>query len=573
MSVTDKADYDILIKGGTIVDGTGAPGFTGNVAVKDGVIAAIGADVDGTADEVIDASCQIVTPGFVDIHTHYDGQVSWDDTMTPSSLHGVTTVVMGNCGVGFAPAAPEKHDWLISLMEGVEDIPGSALAEGIDWQWESFPEYMDAIAQKEYTIDVGAQVPHGALRAYVMGDRGANREEATAEERAEMARLTAEAIEAGALGFTTSRTMNHRSRDGDPAPTLDAAHEEVLAITDAIGETGKGVLQFVGDMIDLDSEFNLIEQAVARSGRPASLSLVQADVVPDRWRQILDKIEAANENGHTVRAQVAARPVGLLLGLQASFNPFSGVKAYQEISDLPLAERVAEMQKPERKHAILSEKPEKLQPLLLQISNSPHKLFRLGDPAEYEPTPDKSVAAQAKQMGLDPQELTYDLLLENDGKALLYFPVYNYTDGDLENLREMLVHPHTVYGLGDGGAHCGVICDGSFVTTMLTHWVRDRARGEKLPLEQVVHGYTARTAEAVGLTDRGMLKPGMKADINVIDMDGLTLHSPELWFDLPAGGKRLMQLADGYKATICSGAVIQRDGQLTNARPGRLVRG
>ncbi len=565
------ADFDLIVRGGTIIDGSGKPGFLGDIGVKGGVIAAVG-KVDGTADEEVDATGFTVTPGFVDIHTHYDGQVSWDDTLTPSSQHGVTTVVMGNCGVGFAPAAPDRHDWLIALMEGVEDIPGAALAEGIDWQWESFPEYMDAIGKKSFTIDVAAQVPHGALRAYVMGERGANREPATEKDMAEMARLTAEAIEAGAIGFTTSRTMNHRSRDGDPAPTLDAAHEEVLTIAEAIGKTGKGVLQFVGDMIDLESEFGLIEQAVERSKRPASLSLVQADVVPDRWRQILDKIEGANAKGLPVKAQVAARPVGLLLGLQASFNPFIGTKAYQEIADLPLDEKVAEMQKPARKAAILAERPEKLQPLLIQIANSPHKLFELGNPAEYEPGPEHSIAARAKEIGLDPQELTYDLLIADGGRKLLYFPVYNYTDGDLSNLMEMLTHKDAIYGLGDGGAHCGVICDGSFVTTMMTHWVRDRTRGPKLPLEEVVHGYTRRTAEAVGLTDRGLIKEGLKADINVIDLEGLTLKAPEMAFDLPAGGKRLVQFADGYKATIVSGEVIQKDGAFTDARPGRLIR-
>ena len=565
--------YDLLVKGGTLVDGTGADRETADVALQDGKIAAVGKLDGAEAKREIDADGLIVAPGFVDVHTHYDGQVTWDTMLTPSVWHGVTTVVMGNCGVGFAPCKPDRRDWLIRLMEGVEDIPGAALAEGIDWQWESFPEFLDAIEAKPHAIDFGTQVPHGALRAYVMGDRGANREAANDGDMEVMAHLTAEAMEAGALGFTTSRTLNHRSADGDPTPTLGAANEEIWAIAEAMGKVDKGVLQFVSDFRDFDDEFHMIRGALNRSGRPASISVVQPDVRPDMYKNILDQISKAQADGLPLRAQVAARPVGLLLGLQATFNPFSGSPAYKEIAHLPLKERVAAMREPGRRDRILNEQPEKLQPLIFQISTAFHKLFPLGEPPVYDPPAEDSVQARADREGRDPRKVAYDMLLDRDGQELLYFPVYNFTEGNLLKLREMILHDHSIFGLGDGGAHCGVICDGSFPTSMVSYWTRDCTAGEPLPLEWVVKGHTQDTARAVGLHDRGIVAPGFKGDLVLFDHDNLQLEAPRMAFDLPADARRLVQKAEGYRALISSGEVVMEDGEPTGALPGKLVRG
>ena len=562
---------DRLIRGGTVVDGTGTPPRRADVGIRDGRIVAVG-EVDESAREEIDASGLLVTPGWVDVHTHYDGQVTWDPEITPSSWHGVTTVVMGNCGVGFAPAHPERRDWLIGLMEGVEDIPGTALAEGINWEWESFPEYLDAIEKTPHAIDVGAQVPHGALRAYVMGARGADHTAVpTGEEISEMGRLAREAIAAGALGFTSSRTRNHRTKDGEPTPSLTAGPDEMLGIAAALGEGGRGVFEMVADFADLDGEFALLRQMVEVSGRPMSITVAQSDAAPEQWRRILDLIGEAVADGLPMRAQVPPRAIGIMMGLQATLHPFGGHPTYRrEVAELPHAEQVEKLKDPGLRARILSENPpDMLQGLLGDF----HRLFVLGDPPEYEPAPETSIAARAEGLGVEPNSLAYDLMLEQEGKALLYRPFLNYTDFDLEVSRQMLLDPHTVPGLSDAGAHCGMICDGSFPTFLLAHWGKDRSRGEKIPLEMLVKFQTADTADLVGLEDRGRILPGLRADLNLIDWQALRLESPVMVFDLPTGGKRLIQKAQGYRQTLVAGQTICENGELTGIRPGRLVRG
>jgi len=555
--------HDLVITGGTVADGTGAAPRRADVAIDGTRITAVGTSAEvGAARRTIDADGAVVTPGFVDVHTHYDGQATWDDSITPSAWHGVTTVVMGNCGVGFAPVRPTDHDVLVELMEGVEDIPGTALHEGLEWNWESFPEFLDVLEQTRRDVDVAAQLPHGALRLYVMGERGAARKPATDDEVAEMARLAGEAMDAGAMGFTTSRTRNHRTSRGDWTPTLTAAAGELAGITEGLGAVGKGVLQVVSDFTDPREEVATVLGMAEASGRPLSISLSQVPTKPQGWRSLLDAITAANDRGLTVSAQVAARPVGILLGLQATINPLGASATARSLgADLDALGR------PEVRATILSEMRAR-GPLFPW-----DQVFRLGDPPDYEPSPETSVTAEAARTGVTPEELVYDAALADDGQGLLYVPFLNYADGDLEAVRAMLTHPHAVLGLADGGAHVGTICDGSFPTTMLTHWVRDRSRGERLPLEHVVAMQTSRTAGLVGLLDRGVLAAGMRADLNVIDMDALRLHRPEIVHDLPAGGRRFVQRADGYLHTIVAGEETYAGGEPTGSRPGRLVRG
>jgi len=566
--------HDLVIRNGTVVDGTGAPARQASVAIDGGRITAVGEVADQGREE-IDAAGLLVTPGFVDIHTHYDGQVVWDPALTPSSWHGVTTVVMGNCGVGFAPVQPDRHEFLISVMEGVEDIPGSALAEGIDFTWESFPQYLDAIDAIPRVIDVGAQMPHSALRVYVMGDRGRDHNEpASPAEIARMRELTAEALDAGALGFTTSRTINHRDREGNQIPTLTTAPAELWGISQALAERGFGHLEIVSDFVDLDAEFEIFEGMAEHGGAPLSILLVQQDATPDHWRRVLDRIQSARARGVDLTAQVAIRPVSLLLGLQSSMHPFITCPTYRrELAQLPLADRVERMRDPQVRAALIEEHATRTRGMSGVVAQSFHKMFPLGDPPDYEPAPEHSIEARARAAGIEPVEMAYDQLLARDGKELMLFPLANYTEGDHEVVRQMNLAEGTVPGLSDGGAHCGVICDASFPTFMLTHWVRDRTRGERLPLELVVQRQCRDTARQVGLADRGTLEPGMLADVNVIDFDHLTLHAPEMVYDLPAGGRRLVQKADGYKATIKRGVVITRDGEPTGALPGQLIRG
>ncbi|MBV8951735.1 MAG: amidohydrolase family protein [Actinobacteria bacterium] len=555
--------HDLVITGGTVVDGTGRPPRTADVAVDGDRIAAVGdaADVGG-ARRVVRADGAVVTPGFVDVHTHYDGQATWDDRLVPSAWHGVTTVVMGNCGVGFAPVHGSDHDTLVELMEGVEDIPGTALHEGLQWDWESFPDFLDALERRPRDIDVAAQLPHGALRLYVMGQRGAAREPATEAEVAEMARLAGQAVDAGALGFTTSRTRNHRTSRGDWTPTLTAPADELAGIARGLGAAGKGVLQVVSDFTDFDQEAGAILGMAEASGRPLSISVTQVGSRPQTWRAILDGITDANRRGLKVSAQVAARPVGVLLGLQATISPIGGSATARSIGfDL------AALRRADVRATILAEMRDR--PPVFPWT----WVFRLNDPPEYEPPADASIAAEAERTGTSPEELAYDLALADDGNGLLYVPFLNYVDGNLEAAREMLVHPHAVLGLADGGAHVGTICDASFPTTMLTHWVRDRTRGERLPLEHAVAMQTSRTARMVGLLDRGVLAPGMRADVNVVDLDRLRLRRPALTHDLPAGGRRFVQRADGYLHTFVAGVETYESGTATGALPGRLVRG
>ncbi len=564
--------HDLVIRGGLLVDGTGAPPVEGDVAIDGEHITTVGGTA-GPARREIDARGRVVAPGWVDIHTHYDGQVTWDPYLTPSSWHGVTTVVMGNCGVGFAPAKPDKHDWLIGLMEGVEDIPGTALAEGITWEWESFPEYLDALENMPRALDVAAQVPHGAVRAYVMGERGARNEAPTAEDIAGMAAIVRDGIAAGALGFTTSRTLLHRAIDGEPVPGTFATPDEMLGIGRVLGELGRGVHELASDLMPEDPELAWMEQLSRETGRPVTFACLQNDIDPAQWRRLLDAAARAATRGARLAPQIAARPTSLLIGLQSSIHPFSGHAAYQAIAHLPLAERVARLRDPEVRHAILEERVQHSNPIVAFISSAFHKLFPLGDPPDYEPAPEKSVAAMAQRAGTTPEEIAYDLLLQRDGRELLYLPLLNYSGFDFEPIREMLLHPQAVVGLADGGAHCGVICDASMPTFLLTHWVRDRRRGERLPLEHVVARQTRETARLYGLDDRGTLAPGMLADVNVIDLDGLAIVPPEMIFDLPAEGRRLVQRARGYQATVKRGQVIFEDGRPTGALPGRLVRG
>ncbi len=564
------AEHDLVIRGGTVIDGTGAPERTGDVAIRDGRIVEVGR-VSGRGRREMDVSGALVTPGFVDIHTHYDGQATWSSRMSPSSHHGVTTVVMGNCGVGFAPVRPTDHDLLIELMEGVEDIPGAALHEGLTWEWETFPEYLDYLGQRRFDMDIGAQLPHAALRVYVMGQRGADREPATAEEIAEMRRLTAEAIRAGAMGFSSSRTLNHRSSRGAPTPSLTAAADELTGIALGLKDAGRGVLEMISDFDDLEHEFAMLRGMVEASGRPMSVSLAQG-LSPHGWREVLQHIESASDAGLAMRGQVAPRPIGVLLGLTTTLNPFLTRPSYMEVASLPVAERVAALGDPARKARILAEAPSPGFQRLFKLMDDGRKLWLLGDPPDYEPAPEQSLAARAGREGQDTWSVVYDLMLENGGGNIFYTPFANYAENNLDCCREMLLHKDTVPGLGDGGAHVGTICDASFVTTLLAHWGRDRSRGERIDLPTLVKRQARDTALAVDLHDRGVLAPGMKADVNVIDFLSLRNRAPQIVRDLPAGGARLEQKADGFLATVVSGEVTYEGGEPTDALPGRLIR-
>ncbi|HNK37253.1 MAG TPA: amidohydrolase family protein [Microthrixaceae bacterium] len=563
---------DLTIRNGLLVDGTGAPARPADVVVDGDRIVGVTEPGQGSAGHrEIDADGRLVTPGFVDIHTHYDGQATWDPEMTPSGWHGVTTVVMGNCGVGFAPADPARRDWLIQLMEGVEDIPGTALAEGMSWNWESFPEYLDELDSMPRVMDVAAQIPHGAVRGYVMGERGAANEPASAEDIALMSKLVEEGLRAGAVGFTTTRTVLHRAKDGELAAGTTAEVEELLGLGDALGAAGTGVFGVASDMIDPTPEFDWMIEISRRTGRPVTFGCLQNDVRPEQWRELLDRAADANAAGARIVPQVAGRPACLLFGFESSVHPFITHRAYREIAHLPLVERVAQLRTPERREAILSEEVTR-SGFGAYLLSSFQKLFPLGDPPDYEPAPERSVAAIAAREGRRPEEVTYDLMLGRDGTELLYFPMLGYSHGDFEAMREMLDRDDTVLGLGDGGAHCGILCDASLPTYMLTHWSRDRDRGARFTLEQVVAMQTSRTAALYGFDDRGVVAPGLRADLNVIDLDGLRLSPPEMVHDLPAGGRRLIQRATGFAATICAGEPVRLDDESTGSRPGRLVR-
>jgi N-acyl-D-aspartate/D-glutamate deacylase len=573
--------YDLIIKNGDIVDGTGAARTKGDVAVKGGRIAAVG-KIDGTAKRTLDASGAIVTPGFVDIHTHYDGQVSWDSLLAPSSTNGVTSIAMGNCGVGFAPAKPDKHGFLIALLEGVEDIPGTALAEGLTWDWESFPDYLDALGRRRYTMDVAAHIPHAALRAYVMGDRGADHTiPPTDAEIAKMEQLTYEALEAGAVGFSTSRTYVHRSRSGENIGTLTASDSELLGITAALKRSGKGVIQLISDAyLTPDDEFaqrelTLIRALAKTTGRKLSFTVQQTDDAPDRWRGIFGEIDAMIADGLDVRAQIAPRPVGVVLSFASTTNPFFASPTYRTIvTSGSVDQRLAKLRDPEVKAKILAEHtPQNYPGFAGQITKGFDRMFRMTDPVDYEPSANASLAAEAARAGRDVADYTYDVLLEEGGKRLLYMPLINYARGNLDDVHGMMTSPRTLFGLSDGGAHCGTISDGSFPTTTIALWSKGSKSGRTIPLEQLVHGYTQRNATHVGWHDRGVIAPGYKADINVIQLDDLALPPPVIAQDLPAGGTRLLQNARGYRWTIKNGTVTFENGKWTGETPGQLLRG
>ncbi len=562
--------YDTVIRGGRVVDGTGGEPFVADVAIQDGRIAEVGI-VSGSGREEIDAQGKIVTPGFVDIHTHYDGQATWDGRMQPSSWHGVTTVVMGNCGVGFAPCREEDHDKLVRLMEGVEDIPFPVLTQGLPWNWKSYPDYLDALAARKFDVDIGSQLPHAALRVFVMGQRGADREPATAEDIAEMRRLAKEAMEAGAIGFGTSRTLNHRTSAGEPIATLTASEEELTAIALGMADAGRGVLQVVSDFADPEAEFAMLRRIVEKSGRPLSFTLAQGSIAPKSYRILLKALEDAVAAGLPMKAQVAARPVGVLLGLELTVNPFSKLPAYREIAGLPLAERVARLRDPALREQLATAPKENG---AFGLGNRWDRMYLLdADHPDYEPVAEDTVGARAARLGVAPELVALEHMLTGEGAGMLYVPFLNYAEGSLDAVREMIVHPDTVPGLSDGGAHVGMICDGSFPTSMLTHWTRDRTRGPKILVRDIVRMQTRDTARTVGLTDRGVIAKGLRADINVIDYDHLTLHSPSVAHDLPAGGRRLVQRADGYAVTMVAGEITYRNGEATGALPGRLLRG
>ena len=564
------SQFDLVVRAGSVLDGTGSEPYTADIGVKDGIIQEIGRINSKTYQEV-DADGAIVTPGFVDIHTHYDGQATWSNRMSPSSHHGVTTAVMGNCGVGFAPVRAEDHDLLIELMEGVEDIPGVALHEGLSWDWESFEDYMDHLSARQFDMDIGAQLPHAAMRVYVMGQRGADREPATPDDVAQMKAITSRAIQAGALGFTTSRTLNHRSAKGEPTPTLTAEAEELLGISEGIRDVGTGVIEMISDFDELDLEFDLLKSMVKKSGRPMSISLAQG-ISPHGWRTMLDRIENANRDGLVMRGQVAPRAIGVLLGLTTTLSPFSARPSFSELGRMSVEEKLEALKDPERKKRILQEAPGRGFERLFKMMGEGRNLWLMSDPPDYEPSPEASLHAVATREGKEVWSYIYDCMLSNGGKSILYTPFANYAEQNLDCCRDMILHENTVMGLGDGGAHVGTICDASFITSLLTHWGRDRVRGEQIDLPTLVKSQTRDTALAVDLSDRGTIQLGKRADLNVIDFDNLNVSIPEIVHDLPAGGARLQQKSEGYLATICNGSITYRFGSETEHLPGRLIR-
>ncbi|MCH2172879.1 amidohydrolase family protein [Myxococcota bacterium] len=576
-----KRNHDLLIRGGLVVDGTGATPFEGDVWIRDGEIAAVtrGEALESNARETIDARGKLVTPGFVDVHTHYDGQATWDEQLAPSCWHGVTTIVMGNCGVGFAPVVPGREQTLIEQMEGVEDIPGTALAEGIDFRWESFPEYLDALEERQFMLDVGTQVPHAAVRAYVMGERSMD-PEPTEGDLERIAAIVRTGIEAGALGVSTSRILAHRTSAGEEVPGTFAGEAELETMARVLGDLGTGVFEVVPRGMDGEvsetshAEIDWMGRLAKEVGRPVTFSLVQTHTEIDRFRLMLERAQALREEGAPIHPQVANRATGILMGLQTDQHTFSTRASYREIADLPLAERVARMRDPAVKAKILSDPIEPYDhPLSAMVHQGYANLLPLGAEFEMEPRAEDTVQGRAEREGRDPEELVYDLLLEEEGRTFLLFPFTNYFRFSLDDVHEMLTHPVSVWGLGDGGAHCGVACDAGGPTLMLTHWVRDRVRGPKIPLEEAVRMMTSAPAELYGLGDRGRLQPGLRADLCVIDHDRLQIELPEMIYDLPAGGRRIMQRARGYHRVVVAGEVTVCDDEETGARPGRLIRG
>ena len=583
--------FDLIIRNAKLVDGTGAPAREADIAIKDGLIAEIGTvgSLEGAAATEIDARGDLVTPGWVDIHTHYDGQVTWDPYLLPSGWNGVTTAVMGNCGVGFAPAKPDSHDWLIGLMEGVEDIPGAALAEGITWDWETFPEYLDALDKMPRALDVATQIPHGAVRAYVMGERGANNEAATDNDIDAMAAIVEQGIRAGALGFSTSRTMLHLAKDGKPVPGTFANKDELIGIAEAMQRGGHGIFEMASDLNPAEEEFGWMAEMSQKTGLPVSYALLQNPVDKDGWRNLLKMTDDAVANGANIKAQIALRAPGLILGWESTVHPFSLHPEYLPLADLSPEERLENLRDPKIRESLINGAPYFMHENDTQegsglpsgngvgalITLGFDNMFRLmqdGVP-NYEPERKDSVAEIAKEQGKPPAEIVFDMLMENDGKGYVFLPLLNYANQNYDHIYEMFHNENTVLSLSDGGAHCGVITDASFPTYLLSHWVRDRARGARFSLEKAVAAQTSSTAALYGLHDRGTIVPGMKADLNVIDFDALQLHEPKMVHDLPAGGRRLIQEISGYRYTIVSGVVTYQDGTPTGKLPGKLVRG
>jgi len=571
--------HDLVIRGGLVVDGSGRPPRPADVAVDgDRIVAVADRSGSGAGSRVgrgrreIDATDLAVLPGFVDIHTHYDGQATWDPEVSPSSWHGVTTVVMGNCGVGFAPAHPARRDWLVGLMEGVEDIPGTALTEGMTWRWETFPEYLDELDRLPRALDVSALVPHGAVRAYVMGDRGAANAPATADDIAAMAAIVRDAIAAGAVGFSTTRTVLHRARGGELAAGTTAGIDELVGIGAALATGDRRVLQLTSDFVDPDAELDWMAAVARATGCVVTFALGPDHQRPDLWRRLLDGAAARRAAGARLVPQVGGRPTSVLFGLESSANPFMLSAAWAEIAELPVTEKVARMRQPEVRAAFLAERPED-EAVAAFMADAWARIFPLGDPPDYEPAPERSVAARAARERRSPEEVTYDLLLEQDGRALLYMPLDGYATGDLSVLHTLLSDPGVVWGLSDGGAHCGMLCDAGVPTYVLAHWVRDRSRGDRLPLELAVNLLTWRSAELFGFHDRGLVAPGHLADLVVVDLDRVDVSAPEVVADLPAGGRRIVQRARGYVATVKRGVVVREHDEPTGALPGRLVRG
>ncbi len=568
--------FDTVIRGGTVVDGSGQPRFSGDLGIQDGKIAAVGGKL-GAARRDIDAHGALVTPGWVDVHTHYDGQVTWDPYLSPSTDHGVTSVVMGNCGVGFAPVRPDKRDWLISVMEGVEDIPGTVLAEGIQWEWESFPEYLDALARMPRALDVGAQIPHSALRTYVMGERGITHDEATPEDIAQMVQLVREGLSAGALGFSTSRTVIHKYQQRKYPPGTFASPDEILGIARALGQVGHGVFQMTSNHTQMETEVPWLAEVARQNNLPVAFALVQTDQTPHTWKKLLAALDEAQAANIPLYGAVAGRPAGILMAWLGSTHPFMAHPLWQSLAPLPWGEKLARLRDTEVR-AQLTDDAAMRQAMahdsrLAYLTQSFHKMYALGAEPDYEPAQEHSIASIAQREGRSPLQVAYDMLMAQDGKGIVYFPSFNYAYNDLSQLHTQLQHPRTMMSLADGGAHCGYICDVSMPTYMLTHWARDRKRGPTLPLELMVRRQTRDTASIYGLQDRGLLQPGYLADINIIDFDRLRIPPPYVAFDLPAGGRRLVQTAEGYRATLKAGETIMENGERTGALPGRLLRG
>jgi N-acyl-D-amino-acid deacylase len=560
--------YDTVIRGGKIINGTGGDPFVADIAVKDGRIVAVG-NLTGAAAEEIDAAGSLVTPGFVDVHTHYDGQVTWENRMAPSSNHGVTTVIMGNCGVGFAPVKPDQHQMVVKLMEGVEDIPDVVMTAGVPWNWETFPDYLDALDQRQADVDFGAQLPHSPLRVYVMGERGSNLEPPTTADLEAMQRLTTEAILAGALGVTSSRSLSHRLRDGTPAPSVPTEVSELLALARGLADAGTGVFQLIPNVFtSAADEFKVLEALVEASGRPLSFSMIYMPGHEENWDVLVQCLREANAKGLPILAQYLPRPVGVLFGLDLSYHPFSLNPSYREIADLPLAEKVARMADPDLRTRLMAEEPDDPSPFFKMIVKLTDNLFPLGDPPNYNPPPEASIGAQAKAMGVPERELIYDELLKNEGRAILYSTASSVIQDYMDRVVELSKLPNAVVGLGDGGAHYGMICDAAYTTYVLA---RHRASGDGLA--RTIKSLTSETAAAVGLYDRGVLDVGYKADINVIDLERVELFAPRIAHDLPGGGKRLSQKSNGYVLTMVNGIVTYRGGEPTGALPGRLIRG